>query len=82
MKIVMIKYQPKRFEVLVAMARKGLNQKELSVRSDLNPSTLSTFLNGKRDISPTSARKIADVLDADIKDLFEIHINQKAVNIE
>lgn len=77
----MIKYHPKKINILVAMARKGFNQKALSEHSGLDPSTLSTFLNGKRDISPTSAKKIAIALDAEIDELFEIQINQKEAKI-
>lgn len=74
----MIKYHPKKIKIFVAMAKKGFNQTDLSETAELNKSTLSLFLNGKRTISPTSARKIADALDSDLEELFEIEIKEMA----
>lgn len=65
---------------MVAMAYKGFNQTSLSKVVGLNQSTLSNFLNGKRGISPRSAKKIADALDKDIEDIFEIEIKGTDAN--
>lgn len=67
----MIKCYPKKIKILTAMAQKGFNQKSLADAAQLNTSTISLFLNGKRNISPTSARKIAEALDSELEELFE-----------
>ncbi|MGN4127238.1 helix-turn-helix domain-containing protein [Lysinibacillus sphaericus] len=72
----MIRYKPKKINILISMAKKGFNQKELSNQSKLDPSTLSTFFNGKRNISPGGAKKIADALDSNVDELFDIEIEQ------
>lgn len=72
---MMFKYRPRKNKILVAMAKKGFNQKTLSETANLNPSTVSIFLNKRRSVSPTSARKIADALDCDINKIFEVEIN-------
>ncbi|MEK5100930.1 helix-turn-helix transcriptional regulator [Cytobacillus sp. FSL M8-0252] len=75
----MIKYRPKKIKILIAMAEKGFNQKSLSEAAGLNQSTLSNFLNGRYGISTRSAKKIADTLDRELGDLFEIEIRELAV---
>ncbi len=70
----MIKYHLKKTAILVAMARKGLNQSSLSSASGLNASTISNFLNEKHSPSPNSARKIADALNVNIDEIFEIKV--------
>ncbi|WP_180956492.1 helix-turn-helix domain-containing protein [Bacillus canaveralius] len=75
----MIKYHPRKFKILVAMAQKGFNQKSLSDAADVNPATLSRFLNGKLSISPNSARKISDALDSELEEIFEIEIKESEV---
>lgn len=74
----MIKYRSKRMEILVAMAKKGFNQKTLSEASNLNPTTISLLLNNKKTVSGRTAIKIADALETDLEDLFEIEV--KGVN--
>lgn len=70
----MIKYRPIKNQFLIAMAKKGLNQKMLSSAAGLNPSTISTFLNNKTAISPRSAQKIAEALSSEIEEIFEIEL--------
>jgi len=70
----LIKYYPKKTAILVAMAKNGLNQRSLSSASGLNASTISNFLNEKHSPSPNSARKIADALDVNIDEIFEIRV--------
>ncbi len=72
----LIKYLPKKTEILVAMAKKGLNQSSLSETADVNKSTLSLFMNGKKTISATTARKVADTLDCEVEELFEFKIDE------
>jgi plasmid maintenance system antidote protein VapI len=62
------------------MAKKGFNQKTLSRKSKVHPSTISNFLNERFCISPSTATKLAETLDSKIEDLFEIQINKKEVN--
>ncbi|WP_153464810.1 helix-turn-helix domain-containing protein [Sediminibacillus terrae] len=71
----MIKYQPKKIEILIAMAKKGFNQKSLSESAGVNEATLSLFLNGKRTISAPTARNIAEALECELEDLFEFKIS-------
>ncbi|GEM01937.1 DNA-binding transcriptional regulator, XRE family [Halolactibacillus halophilus] len=75
---MVIKYQPKRINILVAMARKGLNQKELGVRAKVNKATISLFLNEKRNrsITPKTANKIAEALECDVLELFDYQIKE------
>lgn len=76
----MIRYKPKKINIFVAMAKKGFNQTLLSETSGLDRSSISNFLNGKRNPSPTSANKIAEALDTDIEELFEIEVSPEEVN--
>jgi len=78
-----IKYQPKRMNILVAMAKKGLNQKELGARANVNKATISLFLNEKRNryITPKTASKIADALECDVLDLFDYQIGEVKKNV-
>ena len=75
----MISYTPKKRNIYVQMAKKGLNQKTLSRESKVHPSTISNFMNERYCISPTTATKLAETLDSKIEDLFEIQINHKEV---
>ncbi|MBD7945273.1 helix-turn-helix transcriptional regulator [Psychrobacillus sp. Sa2BUA9] len=68
---MMLKIYPKRINIRVAMAYKGLNQKELSKISEINPSTFSNFMNGRYSISSKSAKKIARTLEKPVKELFD-----------
>ena len=78
----MIKYIPNRVKILVAMAHKGFNQKTLSEKVGLNPSTLSNFFNGRYDISPVSAQKIAKALDSEMNEIFNIQIEDTSKEVE
>lgn len=73
----MISYTPKKRNIYVQMAKKGLNQKTLSRKSKVHPSTISNFMNERYCISPATATKIAKILDSSIEELFEIQINKK-----
>ncbi|QFF98779.1 XRE family transcriptional regulator [Psychrobacillus glaciei] len=76
----MISYTPKKINIYVQMAKKGLNQKTLSKKSKVHPSTISNFMNDRYCISPTTATKLAEILESKIEDLFEIQINPKEVS--
>ncbi|KIL44999.1 helix-turn-helix transcriptional regulator [Jeotgalibacillus soli] len=67
----MLKIYPNRTSIQVAMVYKGLNQKSLSEKSDISPSTFSNFMNGRYSISAKKAKKIADSLEKPIEELFE-----------
>lgn len=75
----MIKYHPKKIKILVAMAKKGFNQRVLSEKTGLNPSTVSNFLNGRYSISPKSAVKISEALGSELEELFEFEIKESEV---
>lgn len=72
----LIKYLPKKTEILVAMAKKGLNQRSLCEKAGINKATLSLFMNGKRTISATTAKKIAETLESEVEELFEFQIDE------
>lgn len=76
----MIKYHPKKAEILYAMAHKGLSQAALSKEAGVNPSTISNFLHGRYGLSPNSAKCIADVLERELEELFHIEINELVIN--
>lgn len=75
----MIKYHPKKVEILVAMAQKGFNQSSLSYETGLNKSTLSLFFNRKRKIAAPTAKKIAEALDKELNEIFEIEVEGQEV---
>lgn len=51
---------------------KGLNITLLAKRTDVSVSYMSMIFKNKRSPSPTLAKKISDVLDVSIEDIFEI----------
>ena len=54
-----------------AMFLKGLNLSDLSIKTKVSTTYLSQIINGKKIPSPKLAKKIANVLDLNIEDLFE-----------
>lgn len=62
----MIKYYPKKKEIKIAMAIKGLNKRELSK-------------NGRYNLSSKSSRKIAEALNCKIEDIFEIYVDREKI---
>ncbi|MEE1963445.1 DNA-binding transcriptional regulator, XRE-family HTH domain [Flagellimonas taeanensis] len=53
-------------EVLVI---KGLSQKELAVKLDRNPNTITSICNNKSQPHLKDLKKIAEILDVDIREL-------------
>lgn len=51
---------------------KGLNITLLAKQTDVSVSYMSMIFKNKRNPSPTLAKKISDVLDVSIEDIFEI----------
>lgn len=60
------------------MARKGWNQKRLSEKAMISQAGISKILNHKIPISANNALKIAQALDIEIDDLFEIRFKEAA----
>ena len=50
---------------------KGLNLSDLAIKTKVSTTYLSQIINGKKIPSPKLAKKIANVLDLNIEDLFE-----------
>ncbi|MHA4767797.1 helix-turn-helix domain-containing protein [Staphylococcus capitis] len=59
-----------------AMFLKGYNLSDLSNKTGVGISYLSQIINHKKNPSPKLAKKIADVLDVDIEDIFEFEIKE------
>ncbi|MCQ9293269.1 helix-turn-helix transcriptional regulator [Staphylococcus cohnii] len=55
-----------------SIAFKGMNIKDFALYTGFNPYFLNSIINAKRTTSPKTAKKIAQSLDLDIKDVFEI----------
>ncbi len=53
-------------EVLVI---KGMSQKELAVKLDRNPNTITSICNNKSQPHLKDLKKIAEILDVDIREL-------------
>lgn len=53
------------------MFLKGLNLSDLAIKTKVSTTYLSQIINGKKIPSPKLAKKIANVLDLNIEDLFE-----------
>ena len=53
------------------MFLKGLNLSDLAIKTKVSTTYLSQIINGKKLPSPKLAKKIANVLDLNIEDLFE-----------
>lgn len=70
----MIKYYPKQNNFLVAMAKKGFTQRNLSEAAKINQSTLSMFINHRRSISASTALKISEALGTSVDEIFEFKI--------
>lgn len=77
----MIKYLPRKLEILTAMAQQGLNQKTLGEKAEINKATISLFLNGKRTISASTAKKLAKALNAEVEKLFNFEITEVAQEV-
>ncbi|WP_217951347.1 helix-turn-helix domain-containing protein [Granulicatella adiacens] len=54
----------------VILASKGMTAKDLSNITKISQSTISSFLNGKRDIKFSTLKKICLALSIDIRELF------------
>ena len=54
-----------------AMFLKGLNLSDLAIKTKVSTTYLSQIINGKKIPSPKLAKKIANVLDLNIEDIFE-----------
>lgn len=59
-----------------AMFLKGLNISELAIKTEVSTTYLSQIINHKKTPSPKLAKKIANVLDVDIEDIFEFEIKE------
>lgn len=59
-----------------AMFLKGLNLSDLAIKTEVSTTYLSQIINGKKTPSPKLAKKIANVLDLDIEDLFEFEVKE------
>ncbi|PTH57677.1 helix-turn-helix domain-containing protein [Staphylococcus agnetis] len=68
----MFKVYVKRNDLKKAMFIKGLNLSTLAIKAELSSTYLSQIVNGKKTPSPKLAKKIADALDVEIEDVFEI----------
>ncbi|MDK9866958.1 helix-turn-helix transcriptional regulator [Staphylococcus sp. FSL W8-1207] len=53
------------------MFLKGYNLSQLAIETDVSLSYMSLIMNGKRNPSAKLAKKISNVLDVEIKELFE-----------
>lgn len=65
-------------EVKVTMFKKGLDLNSLSRKLEIGASYLSLIINGKRKPSPKLAKRIAEVLEVEITDIFTIEANKEA----
>lgn len=65
----MIKAQVK--ELVLLRASKGWNQAELAKNSGLAPSTITKIEQGSN-VSAKSAKKIADALQVEVRDIFTV----------
>lgn len=54
------------------LVKKGFSKRELSLETQLGQATIVQISNGKRNPSPSTAKKIAEVLDINFDDFFEI----------
>lgn len=59
-----------KIKILVAMAKKGLNQTQLAEKAGMSRGNLSTIVNGKR-CKIESVVRIATALGVDYSDLIE-----------
>ena len=67
-----IKYSAKKRELLVALAEKCYTQSKLSEVTNLDKSTISTFINNKRNVSGNTVKKIAEALDREVNEITHI----------
>lgn len=59
-----------------AMFLKGYNLSDLSTKTGVSTSYLSSIINGKKTPSPKIAKNIANVLGLDIEDLFNFEAKE------
>ncbi|MGY3745612.1 helix-turn-helix domain-containing protein [Vagococcus salmoninarum] len=65
-----MKIAPNKKEIQISMIKKGVNQKEVSLKVGLTPSAFSNFINGRTSVSSSKAKKISDYLEKDFETLF------------
>ncbi len=63
---------PKKHEILICLIKKGMNQKDLALRTGISESALSNFINGKFSISAKKASLICRELQKEFDELFFI----------
>lgn len=59
-----------RRELAAAIARSGIQQREVGALAGLMPRTMSAYVRGRRNPSQETARAIAVVLDVDVSSIF------------
>ncbi|UXU66021.1 helix-turn-helix domain-containing protein [Staphylococcus agnetis] len=68
----MLNVYVKQNELKKVMFIKGFNMLDLSINAEVSTTYLSQIVNGKKTPSSKIAKKIADALDVEIVDIFEI----------
>lgn len=58
--------------IRILLVTRGLSITSLAEKTKHNSSYINQIVNGKRSPSPTLAKKIADALDVEITDIFEV----------
>ncbi|EJE55396.1 TPA: helix-turn-helix transcriptional regulator [Staphylococcus aureus] len=59
-----------------AMFLKGFNLSDLSRETGVGISYLSQIINGKKILSPKLAKKMAEVLQVEVNELFEFEVKE------
>ncbi|HDE0437822.1 TPA: helix-turn-helix transcriptional regulator [Staphylococcus aureus] len=65
-----------------AMFLKGFNLSDLSRETGVGISYLSQIINGKKIPSPKLAKKMAEVLQVEVNELFEFEAKEAKTNVQ
>ncbi|MGG8953923.1 MULTISPECIES: helix-turn-helix transcriptional regulator [unclassified Staphylococcus] len=67
-----MRYKLNKEKLLICLVKSGMTQTELSNKANINRSHFSKVLNGKSNLTDFLAIKIANALDVDVSEIFDI----------
>lgn len=71
-----MKVESKIINFKIALFKKGLSISNFAKKLEVNTSYVNLIVNGKRKPSPELAKKMAQVLNVDITDIFNVDIKE------
>jgi transcriptional regulator with XRE-family HTH domain len=77
--LITVKFKDKK-DIMLKIAEEGISLREFSRKSGISQGYLSQLLSGERKPSPVVAKKLAESLGLNMKDIFLIEVIDKTIN--